>query len=146
MDILTQARNLLDEKQLTLVLAREEGIIALSRERGVRPMNRLLDGPVRLTGAVVADRVVGKAVALMFLLAGIREVYAGQISTPARNVLEAGDVRVVFGEEVPYVLNRDGSGQCPLEASVLACEDPAEGLSIIRETLEKLQKKPDGGK
>lgn len=58
-------------------------------ERGVKDLYRLLkEEPEFLSGAFVADKVVGKAAAALMILGGVKEIFANIISQPACELLE----------------------------------------------------------
>lgn len=59
----------------TISLAKDETVL-FSEKKGIAPMIDFLSEGVDLTGFSVADLVVGKAVALLFVKSGITRVYA----------------------------------------------------------------------
>lgn len=63
----------------------------------------------------MADKVVGKAAAALLILGMVAEVYAEAISTPALEFLNDHQVPVTFMEEIPFVMNRQKDGWCPME-------------------------------
>ena len=82
-DEVKKARKLLAEGGYTCV-AVKNGSTCFSTERGVRPLLEWLEQPeAPLREAAVADKVIGKAAALLMVYAGVREVYAAVISEPA---------------------------------------------------------------
>ena len=52
-------------------------IVITSDKRGVAPMLDFLREGKRFVGYSAADRVVGKSAAMLFIKAGIKEIYAG---------------------------------------------------------------------
>lgn len=108
------------------------------RERGVKDLYRLLnEEPEFLDGAFIADKVVGKGAAVLMILGGIGELYADVISLPARRLLATSPVRVSFTLEVPYIVNRTRTGQCPVETLCRNCATAAEALPLIRTFIEE---------
>lgn len=132
-----QARELLISGQHTCVLCKHSKVLTDNR-RGVKPLLDLLEQD--LTGFSAADKVVGKAAALLYRLIGIAELYAGVISEPAIRVLEAGGISVFYDIKVPAIRNRTNTGFCPMETAVWETEDPALAPTILRSTLEQLTK------
>ncbi len=111
------------------------------RERGVRDLYRLLtEEPAFLDGAFVADKVVGKGAAALMILGGVSEVYADVISRSARELLRKARMRVEYTLEVPRIVNRAGTGTCPVESLCCDCRTAQECLPLIREFLEKLER------
>ena len=84
-----------------------------------------------LKGALVADRVVGRAAASILAMAGISELYAETISRPALEMLDAMRIEVSCGKVVAYIKNRAGDGICPMEAACRDAKTPAECLEIL---------------
>ena len=101
--------------------------------RGVQDLLMLTENePERLNGAIVADKMVGKAAAALMVSGGVKEVYTNLIATPAREMLQQAGVQVVAQEEVPQILNRDRSGQCPIDSRLNEAESVDECVAILR--------------
>ncbi len=102
------------------VMKNKEEIRTFNR-RGVSDLYELYrTEPAFMRGAFVADKIIGKGAAALMVLGGIARVYTDVISIPALKLLRESGVEVSFEIEVPYIINRSGTGQCPLEA---ACGD-----------------------
>ena len=71
--------------------------------------------PGVLFGASLADKVVGKGAAALMVLGGVVDVYALVISEPALRFLQDAGVDVRFDKSVAMIINRSGTGPCPLE-------------------------------
>ena len=128
---------LLEREQASLVVATADGIRTF-HGRGVADLYFLLgDARHPLEGAAVADKVVGKGAAALMVLGGVKEVAAGVISTPALQLLQAQGIPVRYGQEVPHIVNRSGSGICPVEELCSDCTTAAECLPRIRRFLEE---------
>lgn len=134
---LQQARQLLCAGEYTCVLCRD-GAVYTSDRRGVAPLLALIDSGTDVTGFSAADKVVGKATALLYRYLGIKALYARVISTGAVEMLR--DIPLEFDREVPFIQNREGTGRCPMELATENISDPAQALAAIRVTLEQLQK------
>lgn len=100
-------------------------------ERGIKTLLSLQSGS--LTGAFVADKVVGKAAAMMLVRGGAIEVYAEVISEPALEVFKAHKIVCLYGEVVPNIINRDKTGICPMEMAVLGENDIEKAHKILVE-------------
>lgn len=116
-------------EDLASVLHREQcscviynrGALTFCHQRGVRDLYQILTGdPAVLSGAMVADKVIGKGAAALMILGGVRSVYADVISRPALDLLSTASVAVIYRECVPNIINRMGTGICPVES---LCED-----------------------
>lgn len=108
--------------------------IRVFRERGVKDLYRLLkEEPEFLKGAFVADKVVGKAAAVLMILGGVKELFAGVASFPALELCRKTGLRVGCIHEVPYIVNRMQTGWCPLEIRCKNLETPEECRIKIEE-------------
>lgn len=136
MDDLSNAKALLEQEGYTCVLCCDN-TIHTSRQRGVQPLMALLNTDV--SGFSAADKVVGKATALLYCLLGIRQLYANVISDAAIEVLADHKIPVQWDTRVTYIVNRDGTGRCPMEMATEHISEPALAPDAIREKLKKLQ-------
>lgn len=132
-----KARALLESGDCTCVLCKGD-IVYASRERGVAPLMHYLEEGIDLTNFSAADKVVGKASALLYCLMGVREVYAQVMSKAAAQVLIRHGIAVLWSEQVPAIQNRAGDGPCPMEAATAGIDDPAQAPQAIRDALAKL--------
>lgn len=111
---------------------RSGGETIVCRERGVRDLYRLLtESPAVLSGAFIADKVVGKGAAALMMLGGVAEVYTDVISRPALALFSQSDIKVAYGECVDNIINRKGDGICPVESLCMNCATAAECLPLI---------------
>lgn len=110
------------------------GEVHTFRGQGVSDLYRLInDEADLLRGAMLADKVAGKAAAALMMLGGVKEVFANVISQPALNLLDIGDIHVSYGKLVPYIINRSQTGWCPLETRCYGCHTPNDCLQQINE-------------
>lgn len=135
---LTRARDLLQQGAYTCVLCKGE-VTYTSNRIGIAPMMEFIDAGYDLCGFCAADRIVGRAAALLFVLADIRAVYADVISEGAVGVLESHGIEVSYRVKTPYIINRQGNGPCPMERAVADIEDPEQAKRAIRQTMEQLR-------
>ena len=111
---------------------------AISHDRGVRPLVAWLDSGERFIGYSAADKVIGKATAFLYVLLGVRAVYAHVISKGACAVLQGHGIEVSYQQLVENIINRKGDGICPFEAAVSGCNEPEQAYRIIREQMERM--------
>ena len=115
------------------LLVRNHGVTTCHENRGVQDLLTLVETqPERLRGAVVADKLIGKAAAALMITGGVKEVHTNLICTPAREMLEKAGVRVSAAQEVEMILNRDKTGQCPMDRRINDTDDPAECVAILK--------------
>lgn len=137
MEDLLNARQLLASGGYTCVLQKGDRVYT-SYHRGVRPLMELLEEDV--AGFCAADKVVGKATALLYCLLGIRALWAGVISDAALEVLAVHNIPVQWETRVSQIQNREGTGRCPMEQATADITDPKDAPAAIRKKLEELKK------
>ena len=123
---------LLSAEGATCVAIRN-GDTMITRERGVKPLLHWISESRSFEGWSVADKVVGKAPALLYVQLKPAVVYAIAMSETARNILLANGIARGCEDMVPFIMNRAGGGQCPMDASVTNISDPREAERAIRE-------------
>ena len=129
---LERAKSLLSENSLAFC----RGEFCLTRQgSGIRPLADLLLEKAPLQDCSAADKIVGRAAALLFALAGVREVYAGVLSAGGAEVLASAGIPVRWGQKVPFIVNRRGDGPCPMEQTVAGTDDPQTALLLLRDKL-----------
>ncbi len=87
--------------------------------------------PSLLKGALVADKVVGRAAASVMIMGGVSEVYADTLSKPARAMLNRARIVVSCKNLVPAIKNKRGDGMCPLELKCRKAKTPEECLKVL---------------
>lgn len=135
---LTKACSLLDTGGFTCVSCCGDSVHTAT-ERGVKPLLDWLDSGLDLKGFSAADRVVGRATAFLYVLLGVKEVYARVMSQPAAEVLIAHGITAQAGSLVEGIINRKGTDPCPFEAAVMDIQDAEEALTAIRRKMATMQ-------
>lgn len=133
-----RAKALLEEKGVTCVLCRGDRILK-SEERGVRPLVRWIDAGEDYRGFCAADRIVGKAAAWLYLLLGIRELYAAVLSRSAARLLEEHGIPFDYGTLTEEIINRKKTGQCPMELAVSDSTSPQEAYAAVKKKLAEME-------
>ncbi len=125
----------LNDNGLSL-LVRNHGITTQHGQQGISDLLSLISkSPERLRGAVVADKLIGKAAASVIVCGGVKSVYTNIISSPAKQMLDKAGIEVHYDEEVPQILNRDMTGQCPIESKINDADNAEDCLKILIEQL-----------
>ena len=132
MDDLVVARDTFRSGAVSLVAVRDGRILGSSSAGGVRPLLQLvLQLGDELRGAALADKVVGRASALLCRHAGIDAVYAPVLSEAARHELDLAGIQMEADRIVPRILNRTGDNLCPFEQLTDGLA-PGEALTALR--------------
>lgn len=124
----------------TICLCRDGKLIA-SDKKGIAPMMNYIADGVDLAGYSVADTVVGKAVAMLFVKCKVIAVYAKTMSKSGKAVLESNNIFYEYETLTDRIINRAGTDACPMEKAVLNTDDAEEAYVILQETLKRLSAK-----
>ena len=136
----SRARSHLESGGYTLVLDDGNSVLT-SKARGVAPLLAFLEEGRDLSAFRAVDKVVGKAAAFLYILLGIRFVFAITVSEGALGLLKENGIFVAYDSCVPRIRNREDTGFCPMESAVLNETDPRCALEKIKETRKALLKK-----
>ncbi len=118
------------------MVAQQGVIVAVETGRGVQPL-LALEAAHSLKGALVVDKVIGRAAAAICVAGGAKKVHGLLMSEDARVFLTAHGVGAEADELVPRILDRAMSGECPLEAAVRNFNEPTEMIRELRKVTEK---------
>lgn len=121
MNDLELAKDLLKD-ELTIVLVKDT-IIYKDNKRGIKAMLDLINNEIDLTGFSVADKVVGKGAAVLFIYSKVKEIYTKVISVTALEILIKCNIKVSYDKLVENIINRKGDDICPMEKAVLNIND-----------------------
>ena len=118
----------------------KDGEWSTSEKRGIAPIMELLrENKELLKGAYVADKVIGKAAALLLIEGGISYLHTQVISEHAIEVLRMSNIEFEYQSLVPYIVNRAGDGMCPMEETVLEVTDSTKAYKLLQEKIKKMQ-------
>lgn len=118
-----------------------ENEIYTSEKRGVAPILEKIDAdPEFFNGASVADRVIGKAAAMLLEKYGVEEIYAQVTSEYAIAYINDKNVGFTYDKRVDHIINRAGTDMCPMEKTVLHISDADEGEKLIRNKIKSMMK------
>ena len=136
---LKRAVSLLESGGYTCVLCSEDKLFT-SSDRGVKPLLEWIDSGTDMKGFSAADKVVGKAAAFLYVILGVKAVYANVMSEHAKSVLTENGIDAEYGCLTEAVRNRAGTGFCPMETAVKNISEPKAALAEIKRKLEELKK------
>lgn len=125
------------DKNFTCVL-RKGDVLYTSNEKGILPMIKFISAGYDLKGFSVADKIVGKAAAMLFVLAGVKEVYAPVMSEVAFELLIENNIMAYCEVKTNAIMNRQGDDICPMEKAVSSISEPQEAYNVIIKTLKKM--------
>lgn len=129
-------RRYLEETNASCVIEKG-GRRSVSFDSGIRPLLLWLEEDAAcLRGAVAADKIVGRAAALLLAYGGAAYVYGAVMSEGARQVLTDHHIRFDSGRIVESIRNRQGTGICPMEQRVLGIDEPQKAYETLRTALQ----------
>ncbi len=113
--------------------------VHVSEKKGIAPMIDWLEEDREfLRGASVADKVVGRAAAMLMVYAGVAEVYASVVSNGALALLTEKGIACRYSNTTLAISNRRGDGICPMEKTVAPIKDPEKAYEALREKLRSM--------
>lgn len=137
---LEQAKTLLEENNYTCVLCKD-GQTYTSTEHGVKPLLKWVESEQDFKGFSAADKIVGKAAALLYVLLGVHTVFAEMMSEDGIYTLARHGITPLCDTSVKEIRNRADTGMCPMEEAVKEITDPKEGLYALKKRLEQMMQK-----
>lgn len=138
--LLEFAKEKLSKEDLTCVLYNGDETY-ISSKRGVAPLLEWVKEKKNFDGFVAADKVVGKAAAFLYVILNIKEVYAFVISKRAAMVFEQYGIKYSCESIVDEIVNRAGTGFCPMEQATKDIDKPKEALEAIKKKYAELMLK-----
>ena len=137
-----QAKQLIAEGKASFVVIRQDEIVYQDLGNGIRPIMKVMENNREiLFDAVIVDKIVGKAAAILLTLGGASDIYGELMSRSAEDYLTERGKKVSYGRCIQVISNRTGDGICPMERAVAEIDDPVEGYEKLKETVKQLSRK-----
>jgi len=133
------AKQRMHEKSFSLVVAKDGKIVFETKLPGISGFLGVIEefGRKDLRGSSVADKVVGRAAAMLCVYCGIKAVYAAILSKGGKEVLEENGVTLEFENLVSNILNQRKTDACPFEKAVATTSDAEKAYEKLRLCMEK---------
>lgn len=110
------AKKLLLEENLSVVFIKKGEVIYKSKERGIKPLYvAVTTKKEEIKDCSVADKVVGKSAAWLYVYANIKNVYCNIIAKDGSELLKENGINTNFNIAVDFIKNRRKEGMCPVE-------------------------------
>ena len=126
------------EDGYTCVITRDGQTLYASRESGIRPLLEILRQGIDVSGGDAADRIVGKAAALLYARMGVARVKAVVMSRSGLSVLESRGIPAQYQTLTDAIVNRRGDGPCPMEQAVADLDDPDRAYAALEARVREL--------
>ncbi len=137
-DYLTKAVELIGTTDAVFAAVSENDIIT-SPVKGISFVASLCNENRDLSCYCAADKIVGRAAAMLFVLLKLKCVHAKILSEGGAKVLEEHGIKYTYDTLTQMIINRKGDGMCPMEEAVKDCTDPKEALKNINSTIQRLR-------
>jgi len=140
MNDLEIAKTLLSKERLTLVIVKNGEMLFETKFHRISGFLKAIEQQGKnLRDASVADRVVGKAVALLCVYANVKDVYAKTVSVEGKNVLQKNGIAVEAKELVNTILDDRKKDICPFEKEAADVNDPQVAFDRFKALQKKMQ-------
>lgn len=138
MQAIEKAKEILENENRTFVLINDT-TIHTSDLKGIKPMYLAVTTRQELTqGGVVADRVIGKAAALLAVYGGITSIFALLTTHGAIKVCRENQIDISYTKVVDAIQNRDKTGLCPMEQIAADTNNPEQIVLRIKNFLTQI--------
>jgi len=132
MDDLEIAKLRLKDKNLDLVFVKNSKPVFETNTEGLsgflQAIEELNDN---LSGTSVADKIIGKAAALLCAYSNVAAAFTVTLSKTGLEILEIYDISYEFENLVPTILNVKKTDKCPLEKLVADTTNSKEAYKKI---------------
>lgn len=133
MNDLETAKTRLRQQNLTLTIVKNGTVLYETNSSRISGFLTAIDQlGARLKGASAADKVAGKAVALLCVYAGISQVYAEILSKKAETVLQQNQIPYQCKQLVDTILNLNRTSVCPFEKTAEGISDPEKAYQAFK--------------
>jgi len=132
------AIRVLREGGYSLVVVKNGRVAFTGRERGIIDALECVKRRKELAGSAAADKVLGKAAALLLAYAGVKEFYGEITSLKALEALRRLELKVEIGRIVREIIGREG--RCPFEEALEEVWDPREAYRRVKEVFLSISK------
>jgi hypothetical protein len=131
------AKRRLTENRFSLSIVKQGNILFESKSKGLKDLFEAVKRlGTSLRNASIADQIVGKAAAFIFVYARVNSVFAVTISEKGFEVLEQNHVSAEYWNIIPDVLNKERIDVCPFEKMVKDCRDAKGAFAILKKGLQ----------
>jgi hypothetical protein len=138
------AKTELYEENLTLAIVKNGSLLYCTKSHGLCGFLEAVEKcGANLEGASVADRVAGKALALLCVHAKVKEVYAVVVSRKAQELFKQHRIGCRWNQIVETLLDADRKGVCRFEKAVAQISAPQQAYKTLRGMVEKAKELQD---
>jgi hypothetical protein len=133
------ARQRLKDGKLSLVFVRDSKIIYETNEEGLGGFLHAMEESMdNLGGASVADKIIGRAAALLCAHARVVAAFAATMSQGGLEILRQHNIPSEFAALVPVILNSKKTDKCPFEKLVENISSPKQAYEETRQFYNRM--------
>ena len=135
------AKKILGNKGVSLVIVKEGQILFESDSSGIRGLLQSIEKlKIEMYGSSVADRIVGRAAALLLAYSRVNEIYAFVLSRGGLEVLEENRIKVECQNLVQIIRDQTGKNICPFEKFSSEIKSLDKAFEQLKDFAEKFWK------
>ena len=103
-----------------------------SFDNGIKPViSKLNEDLYYFKDLEVADKIIGKASAMLLTYSKVKKVYAHILSKAGKEIFDKYNIEYEYGELVDYIVNRNNDGMCPMEMLVKDIDDLKQAYEAL---------------
>ncbi len=137
-NVISRAKELVAQNKATCVVIKDGVIVHTLSERGIKPILKMYEKGT-LENAVIVDKVIGRAAAMIMTLGNIHSCFGFTMSRGAVEYLEDHGISAQYQTLTEYIINRNGDGTCPMEAAVKDINSAEDAVAAVKNKLRELE-------
>jgi len=130
------AKRRLHENNLNLVIVKRERIVFETGAHGIGGFLLAVEKlGKKMVGSAVADRIVGRAAALLCAYGEVASVFAVTISEDGMQILRENAIPCEYENRVSNILSYDRTDICPFEKLAADLRNPKEAYAKLKQEI-----------
>jgi len=120
----------------TLAIVKKDSVLT-SNNNGISALFEYTKADA-LQGASIADKIIGKAAALLMVYGKAKQVFGATLSKGAKKVFERYNIPYSYSILTDAIQNRANDGLCPMEIAVFDITEPKDAFLAVENKLKEL--------
>ena len=138
MNDIDRAKFILEDRKASVVFCSAEQEIILEG-KGIKPLLEIMKTRTAFSEFSVADKIVGKAAALLFVKMKVSSIYGSVMSEKAKEIFIRFNIPFSYHTLAEAIINRKGDGMCPMEKAIESVSDPEEAYQILKKAVYQIK-------
>lgn len=126
------------EQGYTCVLSKNEAVIFMSREKGIKPLIEVIESNTDTQACFAEDKIVGKAAALLYAFMGVEAVHADVMSKDGLDILKTYGINASYNILTDKIINLRGDDICPMEKTVADIYEPQKAFDALKLKIKQM--------